>query len=377
MPGGERESMTLYPREASIRVDQILFNGFRTANGVRQAEAQVLGGREALRNLEQTVLLDAATAYMAVLRDTAILDLQRNNVEVLQQQLAQTQHRFGVGEITRTDVAQAEARLSAGRAQTSLAEANLRASVARYRQIIGTIPGTLAPGMSVDRLLPKTPDAAVQIALAGHPGVMAALHGLDAAELEVKMTEGELYPSVGLTGAVSQRYDMETRGDSQMSASMVARLTVPIYEGGEVYARTRQAKETAGQRRIEAEIARNEVRAAVLTAWGVFEAASAQIAATRLQIQSSEVALAGVREEARVGQRTTLEVLNAQQELLNARIALVIAQRDRVVGSYALLAAIGRLSAATLGLPTRHYEPRRHFDQVKDLWIGVRTPDGR
>lgn len=369
--------MTLYPREASIRVDQTLFNGFRTANGVRQAEAQVLGGREALRNLEQTVLLDAATAYMDVLRDTAILDLQRNNVEVLQQQLAQTQHRFGVGEITRTDVAQAEARLSAGRAQTSLAKANLRASLARYRQMIGTVPGTLAPGIAVDRLLPKTPDAAVEIALAGHPGVMAALHAVDAAESEVKMTEGELYPSVGLTGAVSQRYDMETRGDSQMSASMVARLTVPIYEGGEVYARTRQAKETAGQRRIEAEIARNEVRAAVLTAWGVLEAASAQIIATRLQIQSSEIALAGVREEARVGQRTTLEVLNAQQELLNARIALVMAQRDRVVGSYALLAAIGRLSAATLGLPTRHYEPRRHFDQVKDLWIGVRTPDGR
>lgn len=376
-PGGERDAKTLFPREASIRLDQNLFNGFRTRNSVRQSESQVLGAREALRNMEQTVLLDAATAYMDVLRDTAVLNLQRNNVEVLEEQVSQTAQRFAVGEVTRTDVAQAEARLQAGRAQTSLTEANLRASIARYRQIIGDTPGTLAPGVPVVRFLPKTPDTAVQIGLVEHPAIMAALHGVDAAELEVKITEGELYPSLGLTGALSQRYDMEMRGDRQTSASAVARLTVPIYEGGEVYARTRQAKETAGQRRIEAEVARNEVRAAVLSAWGVLAAATAQISATQVGVQSNEIALAGVREEARVGRRTTLEVLNAQQELLNARVLLVTAQRDRVVASYGLLGAIGRLSARTLGLNTSQYSARRHFDQVKDLWIGLRTPDGR
>lgn len=157
----------------------------------------------------------------------------------------------------------------------------------------------------------------------------------------------------------------------------MVRLTVPIYEGGEVYARTRQAKETAGQRRIEVEVTRDQVRAAVLSAWGQLEATKAQITAAQTQIQASEIALTGVREEARVRQRTTLEVLNAQQELLNARVNLVTAQRDRVVASYSVLSAVGRLSARVLALRTPSYDAKRHFDQVKDLWIGVRTPDGR
>jgi len=247
----------------------------------------------------------------------------------------------------------------------------------RFRQIIGVEPRQLAPGRPIDRLVPRSLDVAIGLGLAEHPAVTAALHALDAAELQVKITEGELYPTLGVTGAVTQRYDTQTAGDARFTASAVARLTVPIYEGGEVYARVRQAKETVGQRRIEVDINREQIRAAVVSAWGTLEAAKAQIIAAQAQVQADEIALTGVREEARVGQRTTLDVLNAQQELHNARVNLITAQRDRVVASYSVVQAIGRLSSRSLGLNIAQYSPKTHYDQVKDLWFGVRTPDGR
>jgi outer membrane protein len=368
---------TTYPRGAGVQVDQSIFNGNRTLNSTRQAESQVLGARETLRNTEQTVLFNGAQAYMNVLRDTAILNLQRNNVEVIEEQLRQTRDRFNVGEVTRTDVAQAEARLAAGQSQVSLAESNLRASIALFRQVIGVEPRQLAPGRPLDRLLPRSVDAAINIGLREHPAVLSALHAVDVAELQVKVTEGELFPTLGVTGSATERYDVQGPGDRRFSASAVARLTVPIYEGGEVYARVRQAKETVGQRRIEAEITRDQVRATVVSAWGQLEASRAQIQAAQAQVQAAEIALNGVREEARVGQRTTLDVLNAQQELLTARVNLITAQRDRVVNSFAVVQAMGRLSTRGLGIAIAQYNAREHFDQVKDLWIGVRTPDGR
>jgi outer membrane protein len=366
------------PRGVGVQINQSIFNGFRTDNSVRQAESAVLSARETLRNDEQNVLFDAASSYMNVLRDTAILNLQRNNVEVIEEQLRQTQDRFNVGEVTRTDVAQAEARLAGSRSQASLAEANLRTSIARFRQNVGVEPRELAPGRPLDRLLPRSLDTALKIAFNEHPAIQAALHGVDAAELQVKVTQGELAPQLGISGSVARRFDNQSPGDQANSASIVARLTVPIYEGGgEVYARTRQAKETAGQRRLEADAIRDQVRAAVISSWGQLEAARAQIAAAQSQVQAAETALNGVREEARVGQRTTLDVLNAQQELLNARVNLITAQRDRVVASYAVVQASGRLSSRALGLSVAHYSAKTHFDQVKDAWGGLTTPDGR
>lgn len=370
-------NQTTVPRGAGLQVDQTLFNGLRTFNSTRQAESQVLSARETLRNTEQNVLFDAATAYMNVLRDTASLELQKNNVEVLDEQLRQVRDRFNVGEVTRTDVAQAESRLAAGRSQVSGAEANLRSSIARFRQVVGIEPRQLAPGRPLDKFLPPNLDGALRIGLSEHPAILSALHVLDAAELQVKLTEGELAPTVGLTGAVTQRYDSNGSNNNTLSGSVVGRLSIPIYEGGEVYARTRQAKETAGQRRIEAEIARDQVRAAIVSAWGQLESARAQITASQAQVQAAEIALNGVREEARVGQRTTLDVLNAQQELLNARLNLITAQRDRVVASYSVVQSMGRLTTRNLGINIAQYSAKQHFDQVKDLWYGVRTPDGR
>jgi outer membrane protein len=374
---GQRFQQDTFPRGVGIAVDQTIWNGNRTFNSVRQAESQVLSARDTLRNTEQTVLLDGVTAYMDVLRDTASLNLQRNNIEVIDEQLRQTRTRFEVGEVTRTDVAQAEARLAAARSQAAAAEARLRESIARFRRVIGIEPRRLAPARPIDRLIPRTVAAAIQIGLAEHPAIISALHAVDAAELQVKVVEGELYPTLGVRGTAAQRWDVQGPGDERLTASVVGTLTVPLYEGGEVYARVRQAKELVGQRRFEAESLRDQVRAAVMTAWGQLDAVRAQIEAAQAQIQAAETALAGTREEARVGQRTTLDVLNAQQELLVARVNLIQAQRDRVVVSYQLVQAMGRLSRHTLALNVEAYRPKVHYDQVKDLWYGTRTPSGR
>lgn len=376
VPGGSSNS-TLTPRGLGLQIDQTIYNGNRTFNRVRSAEAGVYAARELLRNVEQNILLDAATSYMAVLGDTAVLNLRNNNVEVLEEQLRQVRDRFSVGEVTRTDVAQAEARLAGARSQASAAQAQLRASLARYRQTVGGEPRKLAPGRSVEALLPRSLDAAIGSGLTQHPSITAALHNVDLAEFNVKVVEGELYPSVGISGRVQQRYDSQIRDDRRFSASAVATLTIPIYEGGEVYSRARAAKEILGQRRLEVDIARDTIRANIIATWTQLEAAKAQIIAAQAQVQAAETALSGVREEAKVGQRTTLDVLNAQQELLDARVALIAAQRARVVASFQTLSATGRLSVDTLRLRVARHDPKRHFEQVRDKPWGLQVPDGR
>jgi outer membrane protein len=365
------------PYSGGLTATQTLFNGFQTANRTRQAESQVQSARETLRLTEQTVLLSAVTAYMNLLRDTAILDLQRRNVEVLQEQLRQTRDRFNVGEVTRTDVAQSESRLAAGRSQVLSAEATYKASVATYRQVIGVDPGKLAPGSPVDRFSPNTLPSALGLGTATHPQVTTAQYNVDVALQAVKVAEGALYPTLSLQGSVQQANEQSLLGLKNFNALVLGQVTVPIYQGGQEYSLIRQSKETLGQRRLDLDTARDAVRQSIVQSWGQLEAAKANIEATQAQVQASEIALNGVREEARVGQRTTLDVLNAQQELVNARVALVSAQRDRVVASYTLLASVGRLSPQILGLRSPTYDAGVHYHQVRDSWAGVRTPDGR
>jgi outer membrane protein len=364
-----------------LQVNQNIYDGNRTANSVRQAETQVLGARYQLDATVQQTLFEGAQVYMNVLRDTAILNLQRNNVEVLDEQLRQTQDRFEVGEVTRTDVAQSQATLAASRSQVSLAEANLRASIAQYRRIIGVQPRQLSAGRAPDRMIPANLDAAVAIALEENPSVAVARFNFDAAELQVKIAEGALLPTLGVSASVNHRYDSNAGGAISASAQttsgqVVARLTVPIYQGGGPSAAVRQAKETATQRRFEVEQTRDQVRFAVVAAWGALEAARAQITAAQVQVEAAETALTGVREEARVGQRTTLDVLNAQQQLLNARVNLITAQRDRVVQSYAVVQAMGRLTPQRLALNAPTYDPKVHYEQVRGLLWGTATPSG-
>jgi outer membrane protein len=374
-----RVSVFSRPRGYGLTVNQTLWIGNRTFNSVRQAESGVMAAREALRNTEQNVLLDGVTFYMNVLRDTAILELDRNNVDVLQQQLRQTRDRFAVGEVTRTDVAQAEASLAGAQATALAAQSTLQTSIANYRRTIGDEPKNLQPVKPLNKPLPKTLAEAIAISQVEHPAIVGSLHGVDAAELNIKVIEGALYPTVGLIGQVSQRFDLGGLAvpNREFTASLMGQISIPIYDGGATYASTRQAKEQLGQQELQTDLQRDTVRAAVVSAWGVNVNSAGIIRSAKAQVAAAETALAGVREEAKVGQRTTFDILTAQQTLLNARIQLVSAQHDQVVSSYAVMSAIGRLSTANLGLAANQYDPKVHFDQVKDKWFGLRTPDGR
>jgi outer membrane protein len=365
------------PRAAGVTVTQTLYNGNQTANKTRAAESQVSGAREALRVLEQTVLLSAATIYMDYLRDAAIVEVQKSNTRVLEQTLKQTRDRFNVGEVTRTDVAQSEAQLAAGKTQQLTAESNLVTTRSNFRRIIGNEPEALAPGSPVDRFLPTTLPGAVDLSLIQNPSVTAAMFGIDVNFLQVKVNEGALLPTVSFQAAVQQSYEQQLTTYRSFGASAIAQLSVPVYQGGAEYSLIRQSKETLAQQRLVLEQTRDQTRANTVTAWGQLVAGRAQVASAQSQVTASEIALNGVREEAKAGQRTTLDVLNAQQALVNARVALVTAQHDRVVASYAVLNAVGRLSPQVLNLPTSVYDPSVHYQQVRDSWFGVRTPDGR
>src|SRR3954462_12196800 len=365
------------PRSIGTTISQTVFNGFQTANRTRAAESQVSGAREGLRVLEQTVLLSAATIYMDYLRDSAIVEVQKSNVRVLEQTLKQTQDRFSVGEVTRTDVAQSEAQLAAGRTQLLTGESNLVTTRANFRRIIGNEPQALAPGSPGDRFLPGSLAGAVDLGLTENPNVTAAMFGIDVGFLQVKVNEGALLPTVTLQGSVQQSYEQTLTVFRTFGASAVAQLTVPIYQGGAEYSLIRQSKENLAQQRLNLEQVRDQTRSNVVTAWGQLVAGKAQVQSAQAQVSASEIALNGVREEAKAGQRTTLDVLNAQQALVNARVALVTAQHDRVVASYAVLNAVGRLSPQVLNLRTIIYDPSVHYHQVRDSWAGVRAPDGR
>jgi outer membrane protein len=366
------------PRSYGIQASQNVFDGYRTINRIRSAESQVLGAREELRNTEQNTLLSGVTAYMDVLQNSAIVDLDRNNVDVLKEQLRETKDRFTVGEVTRTDVAQAEASLASANATLLSDQAVLEASIATYRQVIGDEPKMLAPVRPLLKPLPRTLPAAVNVSQVEHPAIVAQEHGVDAALLSIKIAEGALYPQASVSAQLTQNFDAAaTPGLRQFNAEILGQLTIPIYQGGAEYASVRASKENLSVQELRASSVKDQIRQNVVASWGRNQAAIGVVKAARASVAANEVALAGVREEAKVGQRTTLDVLNAQQALLSARTQLVRAEHDQVVFSYSLLSAIGRLNVPTLGLAVAEYDPRVHYDQVKSKWIGLRTPDGK
>src|SRR3954462_11638030 len=283
------------PRSAGLTVTQNVYNGQQTANRTRAAESQVSGSREALRVLEQSVLLSAATIYMDYLRDSAIVEVQRSNVRVLEQTLKQTRDRFNVGEVTRTDVAQSEAQLAAGRPQLLTAESNLVTTKANFRRIIGNEPEALAPGSPVDRFLPGSLPGAVDLSLTENPSVTAAMFGIDVSFLQVKVSEGALLPTVTLQGSVQQSYEQTLTFYRQFGASAIAQVSVPVYQGGAEYSLIWQSKETLAQQRLTLEQVRDQTRSNVVTAWGQLVAGKAQVASAQAQVTASEIALNGVR----------------------------------------------------------------------------------
>jgi outer membrane protein len=359
-----------------LTVSQSIFTGFRVRNALREAEAGVLASRELLRNTVQNVLFDAAQAYMDVLRDIQILDIRRSNVLFLEEQVRAANERFNVGENTRTDVAQARARLASARSAVSLAEANLATSRATYRQVIGHEPSGLAEAFPYHGLIPGSLGQAIATGQNGHPVILATISQADAQAFAVKQIEGELLPTVSVEGTVQHAESYDGPVDPN-SATIVGRLSIPLYQGGAVAARVRQSKELLGLRKIEIDVARDQVRAAVVSAWAQADASEGAIDAAGEGVKAAEIALSGVQEEQRVGQRTTLDVLNAQQELLSSRETLIVARHDRVVAYFSVLSAMGKLTGEALSLPAPLYDPSEHYRAVHNRLAGTRTPDGR
>ena len=361
----------------SLAISQTLFRGFRTVNSTRQAEAVVRAQRESLVSTEQDTLLSAATAYVDVIRDTALVSLQRSDLKFLQEQVRAAKDRFEVGEGTRTDVSQAEARAAEARASLNTALANLNTSRAIYRQVVGIEAKNLSADTSINRQVPKSLNVALQTSENEQPLIRQAVHLVDAAVFNIKAIEGELLPTVTLDGSISRSWNPSSSVQTSDNAQIFGNVSIPIYQGGGVSSRVRQAKEELGQTRLQLDVARDQVRANVISAWGNYQAAEASIVAAQAAVEAQQLALEGVIEEQRVGQRTTLDVLDAQRELVNQQSNLVTAQRNRIIGGYQLVAAVGQLDADSLGLNVSHYNPKQHYQAVRGKWIGLRTPDGR
>ena len=379
LPDNTVQSAGLTPWTIGLTVTQVLFNGNKTSNNVRVAEFQVKSGREALRNVEQGVLLDAATAYMNVMANYALVESQRSNVQVLREIQATTKRRLNAGDVTPTDTAQAESRLSRGLADLNVAEVALAISKEIYAQVIGEPPAQLIPASPVDRLIPATEAAAIDTTIHEHPAILGASYDVDVATVSIKLAESSLLPSMSVQGSVSRSFQSDPTLSTMATdqASVMGQVNVPIYDGGTASSQTRQAKEVASQSRMVLEKVRSQSRTAVVSAWVANEGTKIALKAVESEVHSADVALQGVRREANGGQRTTIDVLNAQQELTNARSRLILAQRDRVIASYTLLSAVGRLDVHTLNLDTPEYQPELHYHQVRDAWHGLRTPSGK
>jgi len=358
-----------YPRSYSVNLTQPLFRGFRTINSVESAKASVEAGREDLRRVGQEVLLDAATQYMNVLRDQSIVRLRENNVEFLSEQLQATQDRFEVGEVTKTDVAQSRARRAEAVSALNLAKANLKTSRAAFERVIGYPPRNLKTPKPLDRLLPPTLDAALKEGEMRNPEILAGLFRVKSAEYDTKTIKGELLPELQLEASYEKSFETGS-SEERDTTTITGRLTVPIYEAGEVSARVRQSQDTQLQRRQQVDQARQKVRADVVSAWGQLVAARAALVSDRAAVQANKIALEGVKAEEQVGQRTVLDVLDAEQELLDSQVGLVTSRRDLVVATYTLLAAIGKLTPSDLRLPTEVYDSDKHYRKVKNQAFG-------
>ncbi|KAB2851689.1 MAG: TolC family outer membrane protein [Hyphomicrobiaceae bacterium] len=369
----------LHPKGYQITMTQPVFRGFRVYNTVNVAEAAVRSARQQLRIVEQQTLQDAVTAYMDVVRDLAIVRVRENNVRVLNEQVRATQAQFAVGEVTRTDVAQAEARRAAAVSALDLARSNLQTSRATFERVIGHAPGALVDQQPVDRLLPRALQQAIEIGMTEAPSIVQAIYNEQAARHQIDLIRGELLPSAQIDTQYNHRYDTSRTVDQSESFSVTGRVTWQFWNGGEVEARIRQAKHNSVVRLQQVEQNRSQIQASVVQAWSSLQAFRAAVRSDQEQVQANQTALTGVREEYRVGQRTLLDVLNAEQELLNSQVQLITDRRNLVVASYALLQAMGRLEPTVLGLATQVYDPTLHYQEVKHKWFGskVEMVDGK
>jgi len=359
------------PRGYGVDLVQPLFRGFQTYNSVNEAEANVRAEREVLRDVERIVLLQAVTAYMDVVRDQELVRLNENNVNVLSRELKASQDRFSVGEVTRTDVAQAEARRADAVSRLDAARANLRTSRGSFEQVVGHAPSNLSWPSPPEQHLPPSMQEAIKVSNNEDPLVVAALYREQAAKYSVERIRGELLPTVQLEASYDDRFDPSKRITELETSIVRGRVTIPIYQAGDVFARVRQAKQNHIGLLQQIEQIRSEQQQVVVAAWSQLESARAQLESDRVAVESNKVALQGVREEEKVGQRTLLDVLNAELEYLNSQVALETDRRNLVVAAYTVVSAMGRLDAAWLGAASYVYDPVVHYNEVRRKWLGL------
>lgn len=366
---------TTEPWEVLLDVEQPLYRGGRTVAGVARAEADVQAQRARLKSIEQEILFSAVAAYMDVWRDEAVLQLNINNEKVLARQLEATEDRFEVGELTRTDVAQSESRLSRATAERIGAEGNLTASEAVYQEVIGAPPelATLEPPASVAGL-PGVQDEVLSAAIDNNPRIISARFDETSAERQIEVSQGQLLPEAFLTGEARHSENFGSSDNETDVARGLFEVSVPLYQQGLVSSQVRQSKQTAAQRKRQVEEATRSAERLAIDAWAVLETAQAQSEAFRSEVRSTEIALEGVRQENAVGARTILDILDAEQEFLDAQVSLTRARRNEIVAGYAVLAAMGRLTARDLQLAVEPYNPEEDYLAVRDRWFGLEAP---
>ncbi len=348
----------------SVSAGQDFYRGGQTRAAMDAAEANILAGRANLLALEQAVLFDAVPAFVDVRRDLEVVRIRMNNVEVLNRQLQAAQDRFEVGDVTRTDVAQAEARVSAARSALAAAQADLAVTRANYARVIGQSPGELQPEPPLPPL-PATVDEAVSLALESNPNAVSARLREDAARAGVRQAEGAFRPTVGWQlQAVTQR-DLLDGGVDNDAVTATARATLPLFTGGLNSANKRQALANENAARLDVRDIERQVTELTVSAFAQYISANAQIDASEQQVRASEIAFEGVEEEARVGLRTTLDVLDAEQEVLDARLALVDARRNAYLAGFGLIQSVGQLSVPNLGLDVPEYDPTSNYSEIR------------
>jgi TolC family type I secretion outer membrane protein len=361
------------PWDLRLGVTQSLYRGGRTVAGTARAEAEVAAQRAQLIATEQQVLLDAVTAYMDVWRDQSVLRLNRSNEQVLGRQLEASRDRFTVGEITRTDVAQSESRLARASAERVAAAGELTSSRAVFQQVVGIYPGILVQPPA-QAGLPAGQEQVLEAALARSPNLVSARFAESAARHRVREGFGQLLPEVSLTGDISHSEESSFEDSESDQYRIIAQVTIPLYQQGLASSQVRESKQVANQRRLEIDVARRTADQTAVAAWEGLQTARAQIRSFKTEVKAAQIALEGVRQENAVGARTILDLLDAEQELLDAQVRLVRAQRDALVAGYAVFAAMGRLTAADLKLPVDSYDPVSDYEAVRDKWFGLGIP---
>lgn len=360
-----------YPITGQVTLSEPIFRGGRTYAEVGRAKAQVRAGENELLNTEQNVLLNAVTAYMDVVRDESTLRLRQNNVTVLQKQLDATQEQFKVGELTRTDVAQAQARLSGAQSDVITAQGQLNVSRSNFEHYIGRAPETLEEHPALPPV-PASEDGVIALAMKQNPALRQAQENVKAANYAIDDAAGALAPQVSIQGQyqfIENSPLSGIQGAGHITA-ITGNVTVPIYQGGADESLVRQQKQLREQAQLAVADLGRQVVDAARSSWQSFTAAKATIVSNQTQVQADQVAYDGVKQEQQVGSRTILDVLNAEQELLNSEVSVVISQHDACVAAYQVLSATGQLTAKAQALKVRLYDPRAYYNDNASRWFG-------